>query len=43
MVELKSFKQIKHHKNIVSLYELFREKDGTLYFVFEYISGGDMN
>ena len=41
-MELKSFKKIGVHVNIVTLHELFREKDGTLYFVFELINGGSL-
>lgn len=33
----KSLKQFKNHENIVKLKEVLREKDGTLYFVFEYM------
>lgn len=42
LVELKSFKKIGVHPNIVTLHELFREKDGTLYFVFELINSGSL-
>ncbi|CAL5997049.1 Kinase [Hexamita inflata] len=42
LVELKSFKKIRAHPNIVTLHELFREKDGTLYFVFELINQGSL-
>lgn len=42
MVELKSFKKIREHPNVVTLYEMFGEKDGTIYFVFELVDGGSL-
>ncbi len=42
MVELKSFKKIREHPNVVTLYEMFGEKDGTIHFVFELVDGGSL-
>ena len=35
--EYKSLNKLKGHANIIKLQELIREKNGTLYFVFEYM------
>ncbi|KAH0576272.1 Kinase, CMGC RCK [Spironucleus salmonicida] len=40
--ELRSLKRFKNCPYIVQLYELFREQDGTLNFVFELVSGGSL-
>ncbi|KAH0576735.1 Kinase, CMGC RCK [Spironucleus salmonicida] len=41
-IELRSFQKIKPNLNIVTLYEAFREKDGTFYFVFEFVDAGSL-
>lgn len=42
LVEIQSFKKIKKHPNIVTLYEAFKDATGRLCFVFEYISDGSL-
>ncbi|KAJ3086706.1 hypothetical protein HK102_012671, partial [Quaeritorhiza haematococci] len=37
--EVKSLKKLNNHINIVQLKEVVREKDGTLFFVFEFMEG----
>jgi MAK-like kinase len=40
--ELSSLRVLSSHENIVQLYELIREDDSLLYFVFEYLPNGDL-
>jgi serine/threonine protein kinase len=35
----KSLQKLKDHVNIIKLHEMLREKEGTLYFVFEFMEG----
>lgn len=34
-----SLKKLNNHVNVIKLKEVVREKDGTLYFVFDYMDG----
>ena len=40
--ELKSLMKLSQHENIVQLYEVIRERDEQLYFVFEYMPDGNL-
>ena len=40
--ELRSLQSLSKHQNIVKVYEVIREKDCRLHFVFEYMPDGNL-